>query len=114
MAKKAKAAGRKAATKKPAGKKPAKKAKAEAATVLDYVSEAANRLKRARVVFAHGASDSVAEAAFIVGETLGLHPDAIEDAASRRLTKADGVMIRELVEQRIRTRRPAAYLLNKI
>jgi ribosomal protein L3 glutamine methyltransferase len=117
MAKKAKAAGRKAAPKKPAKKKMAAKslsAKAAPTTVLDYVREAASRLKRARVVFAHGTSDGVAEAAFMVGETLGLHPDAVEDAASRRVAKADGAKILELVDKRIRTRKPAAYLLNRI
>jgi ribosomal protein L3 glutamine methyltransferase len=84
------------------------------ATVLDYVHLAAGRLGEADVVFAHGTTDPVAEAAFLVGETLGLHPDAVEDAAGRRVTKTDGATILDLVEQRIRTRKPAAYLLNKI
>jgi ribosomal protein L3 glutamine methyltransferase len=84
------------------------------ATVLDYVRLAASRLSKAGVVFAHGTTDPVAEAAFLVGETLGLHPDAVEEAAGRRVTKADGAKVLDLVEQRIRTRKPAAYLLNKI
>jgi ribosomal protein L3 glutamine methyltransferase len=83
-------------------------------TVLDHVRVAASALKKARVVFAHGTTDPVAEAAFIVGETLGLHPDAVEDAAGRRVTKAMAAKIHALVQQRIATRKPAAYLLNKI
>jgi ribosomal protein L3 glutamine methyltransferase len=106
-ARKAKAAPRKKAAKSPAAKK-------ELATVLDYIRFAADRLKKARVVFAHGTTDPVAEAAFIVGETLGLHPDEIETAAGRRVIKANGEKICTLVEQRIATRKPAAYLLNKI
>jgi len=117
MARKAKAAGKKpakkAATKKKTAKSSAAKKK-EPATVLDYVRLAASRLKKARVVFAHGTTDPVAEAAFLVGETLGLHPDDVEAAARRRVTKADGAKINALVEQRIRTRKPAAYLLNRI
>jgi ribosomal protein L3 glutamine methyltransferase len=101
MAKKAQAGKASTATKQPA-------------TVLDYVRLAASRLSKAGVVFAHGTTDPVAEAAFLVGETLGLHPDAVEDAAGRRVTQADGATILDLVERRIRTRKPAAYLLNKI
>jgi ribosomal protein L3 glutamine methyltransferase len=88
--------------------------KQQPVTVLDYVRLAAGRLGEADLVFAHGTTDPVAEAAFLVGETLGLHPNAVEDAAGRQVTKADGAKVLELVEQRILTRKPAAYLLNKI
>jgi ribosomal protein L3 glutamine methyltransferase len=114
MAKKAKAAGKKKAANKTVKTAAVKAAKKQPATVLDLVRLAANRLRKARVVFAHGTTDPVAEAAFLVGETLGLHPDAVEDAAARRVTKADAAKIIEFVEKRIRTRKPAAYLLNKI
>ncbi len=103
---------RKAATKKQPVKSSA--ATQPLTTILDYVRFAAARLGKAQIVFAHGTTDPVAEAAFLVGETLRLHPDAIEDAAGRRVTKADGAKILELVELRIRTRKPAAYLLNRI
>jgi ribosomal protein L3 glutamine methyltransferase len=108
---KKKAAGKKG-TRKGAKKSPA--ARKHPATVLDYVLDAADRLTKAQVVFAHGTTHPVAEAAFMVGETLGFHPDEIEAAGGRRVTKANGDMIRALVEQRVATRKPAAYLLNKI
>jgi ribosomal protein L3 glutamine methyltransferase len=106
-ARNAKAAPRKTPSKSPAAKK-------RLATVLDYVRHATDRLMEARVVFAHGTTHPVAEAAFIVGETLGLHPDEVEAAAGRPVASADGLRIRALVEQRIATRKPAAYLLNKV
>jgi ribosomal protein L3 glutamine methyltransferase len=108
-ARKAKPAPRKKAAKLPA----AKKKKREPTTVLDYVRFAADRMVKAQVVFAHGTSHPVAEAAFLVGETLGFHPDKIEDAAGQRVASANGMKIRALVEQRIATRKPTAYLLNK-
>jgi ribosomal protein L3 glutamine methyltransferase len=74
----------------------------------------AARLKRARVVFAHGTTDPVAEAAFMVGETLGVHPDRIEALAGRRVSAADVKKIEALVARRIETRKPAAYLLRRI
>lgn len=94
------------------------KAKPKAAkplsTIFDYVRFAANRLSNAGVVFAHGTTDPVSEAAFLVGETLHLHPDDVEPAAGQRVSKAEGAAILDLVERRIATRKPAAYLLNKI
>lgn len=82
--------------------------------MLDAVRDAAKRLKKAKVVFAHGTTDPVAEAAFIVAEALGFHPDEIEAAQDLQIASAGGTKIRALVEKRIATRKPAAYLLNKI
>jgi ribosomal protein L3 glutamine methyltransferase len=83
-------------------------------SVGDYVRLAAKRLEDAGVVFAHGTTDPVAEAAFLVGETLGLHPDDVEAAARRRVTEADAAKILDLVARRIMTRKPAAYLVNRM
>ena len=105
-----------------AAKKANKKAKAQTkpkaakplSTIFDYVRFAANRLSKAGVVFAHGTTDPVSEAAFFVGETLHLYPDDVEPAAGQRVSKTEGAKILDLVERRIATRKPAAYLLNKI
>ena len=88
--------------------------KAKAATAAQLVRDAARRLKAARVTFAHGTSDAVAEAAFIVSETLGIHPDRFDEYAGRRATAGQAARIRSVVGARIKTRKPAAYLLNKI
>jgi ribosomal protein L3 glutamine methyltransferase len=78
------------------------------------VRTAAARLKRAKVVLAHGTIDPVAEAAFIVGETLKVHPDRIEELAGRRVTAAQQQVIGDLIARRTETRKPAAYLLKRI
>jgi len=65
-------------------------------------------------VFAHGTTDPVAEAAFLVCETLHLHPDRFEAFAAARVTAAEGKKIHEVIARRIATRKPAAYLVNKI
>jgi ribosomal protein L3 glutamine methyltransferase len=83
-------------------------------TVAALVGAVAARLKKARLVFAHGTTDPVAEAAFIVGETLNIHPDHIDARAGMRVTAAQRKKIDALVERRIRTRKPAAYLLKRI
>jgi ribosomal protein L3 glutamine methyltransferase len=84
------------------------------ATVADIVRSTAIRLKRAKLVFAHGTADPVAEAAFLIGETLGIHPDHVEARAGMRVTATQRKKIDALVERRIRTRKPAAYLLKRI
>lgn len=83
-------------------------------TLLDHVRYAASRFTAARLVFAHGTTDPVAEAAFLVCESLHLHPDSFASFATARVTAAEGEAILDLIERRIATRLPAAYLVNKI
>jgi ribosomal protein L3 glutamine methyltransferase len=84
------------------------------ATVADLIRSTAATLKRARLVFAHGTTDPVAEAAFMVGEMLGIHPDHVDARGGMAVTAAQQKKFSALVERRIRTRKPAAYLLNRI
>jgi len=105
---------------KPAAKRgptPAKSAKVgagELLTLLDFVRYAVSRFAEAKLVFAHGTTDPVAEAAFLVCETLHLHPDQFENFATARVTASEGKKILGLIERRVTTRKPAAYLVNKI
>lgn len=86
----------------------------ELLTLLDHVRFAVSRFNEASLSFAHGTTDPVAEAAFIVTEALHLLPDQFESFATARVTAAEGARILALIAARIRTRKPAAYLLNKI
>jgi ribosomal protein L3 glutamine methyltransferase len=86
----------------------------ELQTLLDFVRYAVSRFAEANLVFAHGTTDPVAEAAFLVCETLHLHPDRFDQFAHARVTAAEGRKILDLIERRISTRKPAAYLVNKI
>ena len=65
-------------------------------------------------MFAHGTTDPVAEAAFLVCEALHLHPDQFEAFATARVTAAEAREILDLIARRVTTRKPAAYLVNKI
>ncbi|MFY9958307.1 50S ribosomal protein L3 N(5)-glutamine methyltransferase [Bradyrhizobium sp.] len=91
-----------------------KVAGSELRTLLDFVRYAASRFVEAKLAFAHGTTDPVAEAAFLVCETLHLHPDQFETFAMARVTEAEGAKILDLLERRVATRKPAAYLVNKI
>ena len=86
----------------------------ELLTLLDFVRYAVSRFTEAELVFAHGTTDPVAEAAFLVCEALHLHPDQFEAFATARITSAEGKKILDLIGRRVTTRKPTAYLVNKI
>src|SRR5258707_7451351 len=115
MAKRAKAAAKnsRAASKLPASKLP-KVAPGELFTLVDFVRYAVSRFLEAKLVFAHGTTDPVAEAAFLVCEILHLHPDQFEIFATARVTVSEAKAIVEVIARRVTTRKPAAYLVNKI
>jgi ribosomal protein L3 glutamine methyltransferase len=98
---------------KPVAKLP-KVATGELLTLLDFVRYAVSRFVEAKLVFAHGTTDPVAEAAFLICEILHLHPDQFEMFATARVTKTEAKAILDLIARRIATRKPAAYLVNKI
>ena len=83
-------------------------------TVSALIQSVAAQLKRAKLVFAHGTTDAAVEAAFIVSETLGIHPDYVAARAAKPVTAAQQKKVQNLVAQRVRTRKPAAYLLKRI
>ena len=86
----------------------------ELLTLLDFVRYAVSRFNEAKLTFAHGTTDPVAEAAFLVCEALHLHPDHFESFATARVTAAEGKQILDLIGRRLATRKPAAYLVNKV
>jgi ribosomal protein L3 glutamine methyltransferase len=110
MAKRAKAPAKRGR----AAVKSLKVAPGELRMLLDFVRYAVSRFVEAQLVFAHGTTDPVAEAAFLVCEALHLHPDQFETFASARVTAAEAKAIFGLIERRVATRKPAAYLVNKI
>ena len=86
----------------------------ELLTLLDFARYGMSRFVEAELVFAHGTTDPLAEAAFLVCEALHLHPDQFESFATARVTAAEGKKILDLFARRVTTRKPAAYLVNKI
>ncbi|RXH23741.1 SAM-dependent methyltransferase [Bradyrhizobium nanningense] len=91
----------------------AKVGSGELVTLFDFVRYAVSRFVEAELAFAHGTTDPVAEAAFLVGEALHLDPEQFEAFAPARVTAAERKTILDLIHRRITTRKPAAYLVNK-
>src|SRR6516164_359739 len=86
----------------------------ELTTLLDFVRYATSHFVEAGLAFAHGTTDPVAEAVFLVCEALHLHPDQFETFATARVTRHEGERVIDLIGRREVTRKPAAYLVNKI
>ena len=79
-------------------------------TVIDLIHALSARLESAGVSFGHGTTCAFDEAAWLVLWRLGLPLDALDEVAERLLTADEQAAIDGLIEQRISTRRPAAYL----
>jgi len=110
MARRAKASSK---TSRSASKLP-KVSRGELQTLLDFVRYAVSRFKEAKLTFAHGTTDPVAEAAFLVCETLHLHPDQFETFATARVTAHEARAILDVIGRRVSSGKPSAYLVNKI
>ena len=85
----------------------------ELATIIDLVRYAVSRFRAGKVVFAHGTTDPVAEAAFLVGEALHLPPERFDAFSRAHITAKERAAVLRLIEARVRTRKPAAYLVRK-
>ena len=83
------------------------------ATVRSLVLAAAGRLERARVCFGHGTTNALDEAAWLVLHALGLPVSELGPHLDRPVDAEGAKAARDLVARRIRSRKPAAYLLNE-
>lgn len=86
---------------------------AELLTIRDFLRYAVSEFTRADLYFGHGAGTALDEAAFIILETLSLPIHDINPWLDARLVTAEKARLSSLIEARVATRRPAAYLLNK-
>nr|WP_244917860.1 50S ribosomal protein L3 N(5)-glutamine methyltransferase [Pseudacidovorax intermedius] len=77
---------------------------------MALVQEAEQRLAQARVAFGHGTTNAFDEAAWLVLWRLRLPLDQLDENAERAVSPGAAAQVRALVEERIATRKPAAYL----
>ena len=86
-------------------------------TVLEVIEQMADRLDAAGLSYAdgygQGTTNAFDEAAWLVLWKLGLELDDLESVENRPVSPEDQAQIALLVDQRISTRKPAAYLTNE-
>jgi ribosomal protein L3 glutamine methyltransferase len=83
------------------------------ATLRDFFRYAVSRFNAAGLAYGHGTTNAVDEAAFLLLEGLRLPIDRLDPFLDARLTHAERVHVLGLIEARVSTRRPAAYLVNR-
>ena len=79
-------------------------------TVRDVLRFAVSRFREADVFFGHGFTDARHEAGYLIGWALHLPHATFDEWHDARLTVMERERVLALIEQRITTRKPAAYL----
>jgi len=79
-------------------------------TVIELIERCTARLEAAGVAFGHGTTNAFDEAAWLVMWGLKLPLDALELHAHQAQAPGDVARVEALLDERIRTRLPAAYL----
>ncbi|MBU0916042.1 50S ribosomal protein L3 N(5)-glutamine methyltransferase [Aquabacterium parvum] len=79
-------------------------------TLVELIEQAAARLDAAQVGYGHGTTNAFDEAAWLVMWRLGLPLDALDENEQRAVSNEERQQADALIEERIATRKPAAYL----
>lgn len=86
-------------------------------TVLVLIDQMAAKLEAAGLTlsdgFGHGTTNAFDEAAWLVLWQLGLPLNNLDSVANQPVSQADQAKVAMLLEARIKTRKPAAYLTNE-
>lgn len=90
-----------------------KAAVADLSTVRDFLRYAISAFNEAELFYGHGTFSPHDEAAFLILESLKLPIDQLEPYLDARLLQGERKKVAELIEQRIVTRKPVPYLVNK-
>jgi ribosomal protein L3 glutamine methyltransferase len=79
-------------------------------TLLELIETVSQRLDRAGLAYGHGTTNADDEAAWLVLWRLGLPLDTLSDHAGDRIDADAQAAVGALVDERINSRKPAAYL----
>ncbi len=79
-------------------------------TVIALIEQAAEQLDAAQVAYGHGTATAFDEAAWLVLWRLGLPIDQLDEVEQHPVPAEAVAQVQALIDERIRTRKPAAYL----
>jgi ribosomal protein L3 glutamine methyltransferase len=85
----------------------------ELATLIDLIRYAASRFNAAGLTFGHSHDNAIDEATHLVLSSVHLPPDLPPAYGNARLTTDEKANVLALVERRIETREPVAYLVGE-
>jgi ribosomal protein L3 glutamine methyltransferase len=82
-------------------------------SVRDWLRYGVSRFRGAGLVFGHGTSTALDEAAFLILSALDLPVDELEPWLDCKLTADERARVAGLIDARVSTRKPAPYLVNR-
>ncbi len=85
----------------------------ELVTVRDWLRLAVSRFNAAGLAYGHGTATALDEAAYLILHTLHLPIDQLDPWLDARLLASERRAVRDIIEKRIATRKPAAYLTHE-
>ncbi|HEY8230370.1 MAG TPA: 50S ribosomal protein L3 N(5)-glutamine methyltransferase [Rhodanobacteraceae bacterium] len=85
----------------------------ELATIVDFIRYAASRFNAAGLTFGHSHDNAIDEATHLVLSSVHLPPGLPPAYGNARLTMDEKAGVLALVERRIKTREPVAYLVGE-
>ncbi len=85
----------------------------ELQTIVDLIRYAASRFNAAGLTFGHSHDNAIDEAAHLVLSCLHLPPDLPPAYGGARLTAIEKTRVLSLIDRRIETREPVAYLVGE-
>ena len=85
-------------------------ARNELATVRDLLRFSVSRFRAANLFFGHGSDSARDEAAYLILHTLNLPLEQLDPFLDARLTSGERGAVLDIIERRVRSRIPAAYL----
>jgi len=82
-------------------------------TVRSLLAYGVERFENAGLSYGHGTANALDEAAWLVLHALGLPPHELNPHLDRALSAEQARAAKSLLDKRVRTRKPAAYLINE-
>ena len=82
-------------------------------SIRDWLRYAVSRFQAARLVYGHGTTTALDEAAFLILHTLHLPIDQLDPWLDARLTHEERARLADIIDTRITTRKPAPYLTHE-
>lgn len=86
----------------------------ELVTIRDYIRHGVSKFNKEDLCYGHGTDNAFDEAVYLIIDLLDLPIEELEFFLDAKLTEAEREQVIDIIDKRIKTRKPTPYLTNKI
>lgn len=86
----------------------------ELATIRDYVRHGVSKFNKENLSYSHGTDNAFDEAVYLIFDLLDLPIEKLETFLDANLTELERESVVDIIDKRIKTRKPTPYLTNKL